>query len=251
MALSNKQKRFIIEYPIDSNGTQAAIRAGYSPDSAGDSACDLLRNQEVWEAICERFAELARVAAITPEFILTQWRDIAIADPNDLIYLEVECCRHCWGINHEFQWTEFGYRDVCRRCFDHVCKSSCEQPCAQKIPPLAVGGFGFDPHRDPNPDCPSCHGNGYEAVRLCDTRRVKGPARKLYAGIKKTKDGIQVLMHDQDAARINLAKYMGMLVEKKEIAGPGGSPIGLANFTAKDLTDDQIAAMLLSENSKA
>ncbi|MEA4960366.1 MAG: terminase small subunit, partial [Lutispora sp.] len=32
--LTAKQKRFIEEYLIDLNATQAAIRAGYSPDTA-------------------------------------------------------------------------------------------------------------------------------------------------------------------------------------------------------------------------
>lgn len=32
--LTDKQKRFIDEYMVDSNATQAAIRAGYSPKSA-------------------------------------------------------------------------------------------------------------------------------------------------------------------------------------------------------------------------
>ena len=32
--MTKKQKRFIEEYLIDLNATQAAIRAGYSPDTA-------------------------------------------------------------------------------------------------------------------------------------------------------------------------------------------------------------------------
>lgn len=32
--MTQKQKRFIEEYLIDLNATQAAIRAGYSPDTA-------------------------------------------------------------------------------------------------------------------------------------------------------------------------------------------------------------------------
>ena len=34
MALTAKQKRFVEEYLIDLNATQAAIRAGYSPKTA-------------------------------------------------------------------------------------------------------------------------------------------------------------------------------------------------------------------------
>lgn len=39
MAMTKKQKRFIEEYLIDLNATQAAIQAGYSPVSRFDSRC--------------------------------------------------------------------------------------------------------------------------------------------------------------------------------------------------------------------
>ena len=45
MALSYKQQRFIDEYMIDFNGTQAAIRAGYSPRTAGSQAYQLVRDE--------------------------------------------------------------------------------------------------------------------------------------------------------------------------------------------------------------
>lgn len=249
MAMTEQQKRFVIEYPIDSNGTQAAIRAGYSPNSAGQTACELLSLPKIWEAIVERQMEIARARSLTVEWVLNQWREIASADPNDLIYVEMEACRHCWGVNHQYHWTEFEYQHAVQKCIEHLCGNKCEQPCSRKIPPLALGGFGFDPHEAPHPQCPACHGDGIEGVKVADTRRVKGPARRLYAGVKKTKDGIEIKMRDQDKALDNIAKFLGMVVNKNEIAGPGGGPITTLNFTAEDLTDDQIAQMLLAEVS--
>ena len=41
MALTDKQKRFCEEYLIDLNATQAAIRAGYSPKTAEQTASRL------------------------------------------------------------------------------------------------------------------------------------------------------------------------------------------------------------------
>jgi hypothetical protein len=58
-------------------------------------------------------------------------------------------------------------------------------------------------------------------------------------------------MRDQDGARDNIAKYLGMLIDKRELSGPNGTPIAIAGFTAADLTDDQIAQMLLQEQSEA
>lgn len=49
--MTDKQERFVQEYLIDLNATQAAIRAGYGPDSAEVTGSRLLRNVKVQEAI--------------------------------------------------------------------------------------------------------------------------------------------------------------------------------------------------------
>lgn len=49
--LNTKQRRFIAEYLIDSNGTQAAIRAGYSKKTAAEIAYELLRKPQIRAAI--------------------------------------------------------------------------------------------------------------------------------------------------------------------------------------------------------
>lgn len=51
--LTNKQKRFCEEYLIDLNGTQAAIRAGYSAATANEQASRLLANVKVKNKIDE------------------------------------------------------------------------------------------------------------------------------------------------------------------------------------------------------
>lgn len=52
--LTTRQTRFIEEYLVDGNGTQAAIRAGYSASGAYTEASRLLRNAEVASAIKTR-----------------------------------------------------------------------------------------------------------------------------------------------------------------------------------------------------
>lgn len=47
--ISEKQKRFCREYVIDSNATQAAIRAGYSKKTAAEQASRLLTNVKIQE----------------------------------------------------------------------------------------------------------------------------------------------------------------------------------------------------------
>ena len=52
--LTPKQKRFVEEYVIDCNATQAAIRAGYSPKTAYSIGQENLKQPEVMKAIAEK-----------------------------------------------------------------------------------------------------------------------------------------------------------------------------------------------------
>ena len=49
--LTEKQKRFVEEYLIDLNATQAAIRAGYSPKTAAEQGSQLLSKPRSADAI--------------------------------------------------------------------------------------------------------------------------------------------------------------------------------------------------------
>ena len=51
--LTPRQQRFVEEYLIDLNGTQAAIRAGYSAKSAGRQALELLQKTLVVSAVAQ------------------------------------------------------------------------------------------------------------------------------------------------------------------------------------------------------
>lgn len=55
--LTDKQQRFCDEYLIDLNGTQAAIRAGYSKKTARQMAAENLSKPDIKEYIEKRMAE--------------------------------------------------------------------------------------------------------------------------------------------------------------------------------------------------
>lgn len=57
MALTNKQKRFVDEYLVDLNATQAAIRAGYSKKTANRTGSENLSKPVIKAAIEERMEE--------------------------------------------------------------------------------------------------------------------------------------------------------------------------------------------------
>lgn len=68
--LTDKQRRFINEYLIDLNATQAAIRAGYSRKTADRIGPELLGKTCVSKAIREAKAERQERTEITQDYVL-------------------------------------------------------------------------------------------------------------------------------------------------------------------------------------
>ena len=83
MALNPKQQAFVREYLVDFNATQAAIRAGYSPKTAGVQGHELLKKPEISEEVDRGRARLASKAAITAEEVINGLKREAQAADND------------------------------------------------------------------------------------------------------------------------------------------------------------------------
>lgn len=79
-ALTVRQQQFIREYLIDGNGTRAAIRAGYSPNSAHGMASHLLKQPDVRQALDSHRARLLRERDITADRVLEEYRRLAFSD---------------------------------------------------------------------------------------------------------------------------------------------------------------------------
>lgn len=82
--LEPKQARFVTEYLVDLNATQAAIRAGYSKKSARSQACDLLTKPNISEAVKLGVEKRAAKVEITADYVLSQMLTFASADHADL-----------------------------------------------------------------------------------------------------------------------------------------------------------------------
>lgn len=78
--MTPKQRRFVDEYLIDLNATQAAIRAGYSSRAAEAEASRLLRNVKVAEAIAKAQAERSERTKITADQVLRELAKIGFSD---------------------------------------------------------------------------------------------------------------------------------------------------------------------------
>lgn len=79
--LNAGQQRFADEYLVDLNGTQAAIRAGYSPKAAAQQAFVLLRNPKVQAAIQAGREKTASKLEVTRERVLAEYAKLAFVDP--------------------------------------------------------------------------------------------------------------------------------------------------------------------------
>ena len=78
--LSPKQARFVAEYLVDLNGTQAAIRAGYSPKTANEQAARLLAKASIFEAVQTGQAKRFNKLGITAERVLSEFARIGFSD---------------------------------------------------------------------------------------------------------------------------------------------------------------------------
>jgi phage terminase small subunit len=231
--LTPKQQRFVQEYLIDLNATQAALRAGYSERTAKSIGQENLTKPAVKTAIQQAMQDRSKRTEITQDDVLQLWWSVATADPNELIQYRRTCCRHCHGEGHAFQWLD---EDEFLKAVRHATETE------GAILPTDEGGYGFDPRLDPVRTCPKCSGEGHGGVFASDTRKLTGGAKLLYDGVKVTVGGFEVKMQDRAKALENVARHLGMFKDRVEVTGKDGGPI-----VTKQQRDAAVAAALAAD----
>jgi len=83
-ALTPKQERFVAEYLIDLNATQAATRAGYSSKTANEQGARLLANVSVRSALQEAMERRTKRLEATADDVVREITRMAMYDPADL-----------------------------------------------------------------------------------------------------------------------------------------------------------------------
>lgn len=96
--LTPRQERFIEQYLIDLNATQAAIRAGYSEKTANQQGPRLLEMPEIREAIDAAKSHRSEVTQITSQRVLEEIASVAFYDPAEIM---VEIARVNRGEGHD------------------------------------------------------------------------------------------------------------------------------------------------------
>lgn len=220
-SLTAREDRFCELYVALRNGKAAAEGASYSPRRAKQAASELLQRPPVAARIAELRAELAAETKIEAADVIREFWALAKADPSELVEYRRTCCRHCYGANHDYQRTQREI-DLARLSHDALQE---EKRTRAKIghrkapepkPFDEQGGPGWDPRRPPSEHCPECFGEGVERAHFKDTRLLSPQARRLYAGVKVTKDGLQLLTHNPMEALVNVGKALGMFKEVVE-----------------------------------
>ena len=83
--LTKKQQRFVEEYLIDLNATQAAIRAGYSVKTANEQGCQNLAKLSIQQAISEQMAERSKRTGVNQDRVVLELAKIAFVKMTDLV----------------------------------------------------------------------------------------------------------------------------------------------------------------------
>ena len=86
--LTAKQQMFCDEYLIDLNATQAAIRAGYSTDTAGVIGCENLKKPNIRAYIDTKMAERSKRIGVSQDRVLIELARLGFVNASDVINMD-------------------------------------------------------------------------------------------------------------------------------------------------------------------
>ncbi|MEO8062145.1 MAG: terminase small subunit [Pseudomonadota bacterium] len=219
--LTERRERFA-RLVVELGAQAAAYRQAFSvgpntlPATVWQEASRLANEPVIAARIRELRDEAAALTTINTAARMQWLHDIETADPNELERVLLFNCRHCRGEDHRYQWTDgMEFADAC----DAAQRMS-------KPLPGCDGGFGFNAALEPVATCSQCRGQGEPRKIVADTTKLTGRAARLYKGCRVKANGeIEILMHDQLAARDQLNRMLGAY---KEAQSPAATPLPLA-----------------------
>lgn len=244
--LTNNQARFVAEYMsvLPRNQADAYRRVfGEGLTSAASCASIMMSYPQVKAAIAKWEAELCKDLRMDVEQYIRELVLVATADPRDLTERYIGSCRHCHGLGHQYQYTQNEFNLLLNA---HIVRRSRDKDLGAD--PLGLefdfkGGIGFNQRRAPHPECTECFGDGVGYEVFKDTRTLSAGAARLYAGVKKTRDGLEIKTRSPDKAIELLGNILGLVKKSTELTGPNGGPVvvqaGVANTP---MPTDPIAA---------
>lgn len=219
--MTELEERFVLEYLKDLNGAAAARRAGVRPQSARTWASHALAKPEVAARVTGLKTEHRERIKVEVSDLVDRLARIATTDMSELVEFRRCCCHHCWGQDFRYQRTDVGLR-MARLRHAQLVKAAKEsgKDLTEEIAPFdEEGGGGFNATNDPNPECPECFGEGVGVPFLKDTRDLGPNAAAAFAGVKITKEGVEVKTHDPMKAIELLGRHLDMFTENVNVKG--------------------------------
>lgn len=221
--LTHKQEAYCVAL-IELSSRPMAYRRAYNvgPLTKPGTVWEECKRLEANPAIIRRLNELRDLAAanttVSKQRLIQFLWDRIMADRRDVINHVRRCCRHCWGGDlHQYQWKdEMEFIMASAEVLVWNANFPEGDDPKRKREPTDEGGYGFDPHREPNPTCDSdqCMGDGMGKTVIADTTQLVGAAALIYEGVKETAQGLEIKLADRNADMVMLSKLLGWSVEK-------------------------------------
>lgn len=219
--LTAKQELFCATV-IETGNRGFAYRRAYNvgprtkPQTVWRNATALAAMPHVAKRIRELLDNAAANATVSKQRLIQFLWDRIMADRRDVVNYVRRCCRRCYGTDHQYQWKdEMEFAMTLAQVMDYNGALPPDDPRRKELP-TDEGGYGFDPHREPEPTCdsPDCMGDGFGKTVIADTTQLSGSAALIYEGVKETQNGIEVKLADRNADMAQLAKLLGWSIER-------------------------------------
>lgn len=245
--LTPKQEAFA-RYYVECRNATTAYRMAYNVDRAKGvewmyvEASRTLRLPPVAAYIATLQEAAAAHTIVKARELVQDLADQASADASELVQMQTNNCRHCYGERNLYQWVdELELADAVAKVDEEIDRGV----KGVKMPDYR-GGFGFAVRRPPNPDCVKCEGRGSVVIRFTDTDKLSPRALKLYKGAKVTKGGIEMEMHDGQHARLELLKVLGVYGKDGNTLNPAAASKPLAADTSAEEASKAYLTMVSS-----
>jgi phage terminase small subunit len=199
--ITDKRDRFVAEYLVDLNATQAAIRSGYSAKTAYSQGQRLLKDVEVAAAITKAQAKRAERTEITQDRVLQELAKIGFSD-----------------IRKAVKW---GSRLV-ERTADQILDAAEmleEQPGGGALKRRRAGDDGSDAFY-------------VTTVEMVDSDDLDDATVAAVSEVSQTKEGVKLKMHDKLGALTQIGRHLGMFTDKTEVDMKGSVTLNVSSDDA-------------------
>ena len=217
--LSKQEKEFAIRFMEMGDQTGAykmaystkVMRSNMTENAVQIEAARMMKRTNVQAFIKDVRGELSGTAMVDVQQLIIDLAQIATVDINEICQIRRECCRHCWGEGHLYEWAQWELDEAYDRWESALDDWALEGSPEGKKPVEPVsGGVTWHPHRDPNKSCPRCYGDGVLNTWIADSRFLAPAARKLFNGWKYDKQGnLEIVLKSQEEAQNKLLRIFG------------------------------------------